>query len=142
MVTGSAFLDGTDWGWYKAMRVLVVEDEMIIALDLESLVMDSGHEVCGLATTSDEAIALAHSRKPDIILSDISLAKGTSGIVAAKAIRASLDVGIIFISAGIASITPEDMQAVHPLALISKPVDASRVKAALIDAERSLATAR
>ncbi|MBY0612212.1 MAG: response regulator [Beijerinckiaceae bacterium] len=120
------------------MRVLVVEDEMIIALDLESLVIDSGHEVCGLATTGDEAIALAKAERPDVVLSDISLARGTSGMIAAREITSKLDIGVIFISAAIASISPADLEAVRPIALISKPIDPARVRAALDRAEQAL----
>lgn len=120
------------------MRVLVVEDEMIIALDLESLVIDSGHEVCGLAKTGDEAVALAKAERPDVVLSDISLARGTSGMIAAREITSKLDIGVIFISAAIASISPDDLEAVRPIALISKPIDPASVRAALERAEQAL----
>ena len=49
------------------MRILIVEDELIIALDIESMLIEFGHEVCGLATTSDEAIRMAYAKaaRPD-----------------------------------------------------------------------------
>ena len=120
------------------MRVLVVEDELIIALDIESLVIDSGHEVCGLATTSEEAVRLAYENRPDLILSDISLARGSSGITAAREIVARLGTLIVFISAGIAMLTRDDLDVLTPIALLSKPVIPSRVHAALSKAELHL----
>ena len=80
-----------------ASRVLVIEDETIIALDLENLVTEMGHKVTGIATTRDDAIRMAKEQKPDLILTDIQLADSSSGIDAAHAILKDFDIPVIFI---------------------------------------------
>ena len=67
-------------------RVLIIEDETIIALDIENLVTEMGHKVTGIATTRDDAIRMAKEQKPDIILTGIQLAAGSSSEDAAVAI--------------------------------------------------------
>ncbi|MCH2458088.1 MAG: response regulator, partial [Henriciella sp.] len=80
-------------------KVLIIEDEPVIAADLESLVEELGHEVTGNATTHTEAVAMARANPPGLILCDIQLADNSSGIEAAHEILEELDVPIIFISA-------------------------------------------
>lgn len=82
-----------------ATRVLIIEDESIIALDLEEMVTSLGHEVVAIATTKDEAVAKARIGNPGLILADINLGEGGSGIDAVSEILASFDVPVIFITA-------------------------------------------
>jgi DNA-directed RNA polymerase specialized sigma24 family protein len=110
-------------------RVLIIEDETIIALDLENLVVETGHHVVGLATTRDEAIRLAQECKPDLVLTDIQLADDSSGIDAAAAILREFDIPVIFITA-----YPERLltgQRPEPTYLISKPFSRDTVKATI-----------
>ena len=72
-------------------RVLIIEDETIIALDIENLVTEMGHKVTSIATTRDDAIRMAKEQKPDVILTNIQLADGGSGIDAAVAILKDFD---------------------------------------------------
>ena len=67
------------------MRVLIVEDDAVISMHLAMLVAELGHEVCATAASAAGAIALATAHNPDVILMDIRLAQGSSGIDAAKA---------------------------------------------------------
>ncbi len=110
-------------------KVLIIEDEPIIAADLESLVEDLGHTVTGNATTRDEAVALAKANPPGLILCDIQLADGSSGIDAANEILKQIDVPIIFITA-----FPERLltgERPEPTFLIPKPFHENTVKAAI-----------
>ena len=110
-------------------RVLIIEDETIIALDLENLVCEAGHQVAGIATTCDEAIQLAKKCKPDLVLTDIQLADDSSGIDAAAAILREFDIPVIFITA-----YPERLltgQRPEPTYLISKPFSPEKVKATI-----------
>lgn len=110
-------------------KVLIIEDEPIIAADLESLVEDLGHEVTGNATTYSEAMAMVKSDKPGLILCDIQLADGSSGIDAANDILKMMDVPIIFITA-----FPERLltgERPEPTFLIPKPFQENTVKAAI-----------
>ena len=80
-------------------RVLIIEDEPIIAMDIETIVRDLGHEVTGVAVTRDEAVALAMEDRPGLVLADIQLADDSSGIDAVKDILAEFEVPVIFITA-------------------------------------------
>ncbi|MEE2878433.1 MAG: response regulator [Pseudomonadota bacterium] len=110
-------------------KVLVIEDEPIIAADLESLVEELGHEVTGNATTHSEAVAMAKANPPGLILCDIQLADNSSGIDAAHDILKEINVPIIFITA-----FPERLltgERPEPTYLIPKPFQENTVKAAL-----------
>jgi CheY-like chemotaxis protein len=110
-------------------KVLIIEDEPIIAADLENLVQDLGHEVTGNATTRSEAVSMAKANPPGLILCDIQLADGSSGIDAAHDILDVMDVPIIFITA-----FPERLltgERPEPTFLIPKPFQENTVKAAI-----------
>jgi DNA-directed RNA polymerase specialized sigma24 family protein len=113
-------------------RVLIIEDEPIIAMDIESIVRDQGHEVTGVAVTRDEAVALAMEDRPGLVLADIQLADDSSGIDAVKDILAEFNVPVIFITA-----FPERLltgERPEPTFLITKPFQRSTVKAAISQA--------
>ncbi len=113
-------------------RVLIIEDEPIIAMDLETIVRDLGHEVTGVAVTRDEAVALAMEDRPGLVLADIQLADDSSGIDAVKDILSEFDVPVIFITA-----FPERLltgERPEPTFLITKPFQRSTVKAAISQA--------
>jgi len=80
-------------------RVLIIEDEAIIALHIRTIVEEMGHEVIGVAQTRSEAVNLGTEARPDLVLADISLADGSSGIDAVKDLLAVMDVPVIFITA-------------------------------------------
>jgi CheY-like chemotaxis protein len=102
-----------------ASKVLIIEDEPIIALDLENLVTELGHRVVAIAATREEAVAKAHSERPGLVLADINLGEGGSGIDAVSEILASFDIPVIFITA-----YPEKLltgERPEPTYLIAKP---------------------
>jgi CheY-like chemotaxis protein len=80
-------------------RVMIIEDEAIIALHLKSIVEDLGHDLAGISRTRSEAVAMAAQTGPELVLADISLADGSSGIDAVKDILAISNVPVIFITA-------------------------------------------
>ena len=113
-------------------RVMIIEDEPIIAMDLETIVRDLGHEVTGVAVTRDEAVQLAMDDRPGLVLADIQLADDSSGIDAVKDILAEFAVPVIFITA-----FPERLltgERPEPTFLITKPFQRSTVKAAISQA--------
>lgn len=113
-------------------RVLVIEDEPLIAMDLESIVRDMGHEVTGVAVTRDEAVALAMEDRPGLVLADIQLADDSSGIDAVKDILAEFTVPVIFITA-----FPERLltgERPEPTFLITKPFQRETVKTTISQA--------
>jgi CheY-like chemotaxis protein len=113
-------------------EVLIIEDEPIIAMDIETIVRDLGHTVTGVAVTRDEAVAQAMARRPGLVLADIQLADDSSGIDAVKDILAEFQVPVIFITA-----FPERLltgERPEPTFLITKPFQRSTVKAAIAQA--------
>lgn len=113
-------------------RVLIIEDEPIIAMDIESIVLELGHASVGIADTRQQAVQMARDEKPDLILSDIQLADGSSGVDAAHDILAEADVPIIFITA-----FPERLltgERPEPTFLITKPFKRNQVRAAVSQA--------
>ncbi|MFA7586076.1 MAG: response regulator [Novosphingobium sp.] len=110
-------------------RVMIIEDEPVISMHLEDIVESLGNEVVGVARTRREAVALAHQTAPEVVLADISLADGSSGIDAVADILADHDVPVVFITA-----FPERLltgEKLEPAYLITKPFEAETVAATI-----------
>jgi len=113
-------------------NVLIIEDEPIIAADIEGLVEDLGHTVDNIAATQTEAVKAASEKKPGIVLADVQLADGSSGIDAVADILEKYDVPVIFITAFPERLLTGDKP--EPAYLISKPFRPENVKAAISQA--------
>ncbi|HEY0052242.1 MAG TPA: response regulator [Caulobacteraceae bacterium] len=112
-----------------ATDVLIIEDEPVIAADIEALVRELGHQIVGVAATHDEAVEAVAAHRPGLVLADIQLADGASGIDAVKDILKRYDVPVIFITA-----FPERLltgERPEPTFLITKPFQPETVKAAI-----------
>ncbi len=112
--------------------VLIIEDEPLIALDIETLVSDLGHNVTGVARTHKQAVQFAKSSPPGMVLADIQLADGSSGIEAVNEILQTFNVPVIFITA-----YPERLltgERPEPAFLITKPFLPEMVKAVMSQA--------
>ena len=110
-----------------ATDVLIIEDEPFIAMDIEALVESLGHRVIGVARTHTEAIALSRQKRPGLILADIQLADGSSGLDAVNELLGTFEVPVIFITA-----YPERFltgQRPEPAFLIAKPFQLAVVSA-------------
>lgn len=116
----------------SATDVLIIEDEALISMQLEELVEGLGHTVCGTATTRDEAAAIVAQRKPGLVLADIQLADGSSGIDAVNDILGEFSVPVIFITAYPEKLLTGDRP--EPTYLVTKPFLESAVKAAISQA--------
>ena len=115
-----------------ATDVLIIEDEPIIAMDLEMLVQSLGHTVIGNAHTHREAVDIAMNSRPGLILADIQLADGSSGLEAVNEILPGLSVPVVFITA-----YPERLltgERPEPAFLITKPFRQDMVKAVVSQA--------
>jgi CheY-like chemotaxis protein len=115
-----------------ATDVLIIEDETIIAMELEGLVESLGHRVLGVARTHAEAIMLAKQKKPGLILADIQLADNSSGLDAVNELLGQFEVPVVFITA-----YPERFltgQRPEPAFLIAKPFQPATVSAVLSQA--------
>ncbi|HEX4181449.1 MAG TPA: response regulator [Caulobacteraceae bacterium] len=112
-----------------ATEVLIIEDEPVIAADIEALVRDLGHKVLDIAATRGEAREAVARHAPGLVLADIQLADGSSGVDAVKDILGRFDVPVIFITA-----FPERLltgERPEPTFLITKPFQPETVKAAI-----------
>ncbi|KPQ09584.1 MAG: Response regulator containing CheY-like receiver domain and AraC-type DNA-binding domain [Saliniramus fredricksonii] len=115
-----------------ATQIMIIEDEPLIAMDLESLVESLGHQVTGIARTRGEAVALADEKRPGLILADIQLADGSSGLDAVNDLLETFQVPVIFITA-----YPERFltgERPEPAFLIAKPFQPANVSAVISQA--------
>lgn len=114
-------------------KVLIIEDEAIIAFDLEAIVSEIGHEPIGIARTRTAAVEIGAREKPDLILADIQLADNSSGIDAVNdLLQKSGEIPVIFITA-----FPERLltgERPEPAFLISKPYSTQQVRTAISQA--------
>lgn len=107
--------------------ILIIEDEPIIALHLKSIMTGLGHDVCAIVRTRDEAVREAQSAQPDLILADISLADGSSGIDAVTDILADHSAPVIYITAFPERLLTGERR--EPTYLITKPFEPETVAA-------------
>ncbi|WP_149537850.1 PhyR family response regulator anti-anti-sigma factor [Siccirubricoccus phaeus] len=115
-----------------AARVLIIEDEPIIALDIQELVERSGHSVVGIAATEADAVAIAMAERPTLVLADINLGSGGDGTAAVARILRDVAVPVIFVTA-----FPERLltgEAVEPAFVITKPFDPTTLAVATYQA--------
>ncbi|WP_244919954.1 response regulator [Rhizobium grahamii] len=111
----------------KPTRILIVEDEYLIALEIEHRLRDAGFEVTGIAVTADEAISMAGSDRPDLAIMDIRLAGRKDGVHAAIELFTKLGVRSIYASAHADAKTRERGSAASPLGWLQKPYSAEAV---------------
>jgi CheY-like chemotaxis protein len=81
------------------VRVFVVEDEAIIAMELEDRVETLGYEVCGHAASGKQALSMILAARPDVVLMDINLGAGLTGLEVADKLRGQVDAEVIFLTA-------------------------------------------
>jgi DNA-binding NarL/FixJ family response regulator len=104
------------------MKILIVEDEALIAMHLELLIEEFGHKVCATAASAAEAITHAATHLPDVALMDIRLAGGSSGIDAAQALYEQHGIRCIFLSANLDAATRDAVCAYAPVDFVGKPI--------------------
>ncbi len=110
-----------------ATDVLIIEDEPLVAMDLEAAMLEIGHRVIGVASTHAEALEMVMGKKPGLVLADIQLADGSSGLDAVNEMLSAFEAPVIFITA-----FPERLltgEKPEPAFLITKPFDLNVVKA-------------
>ena len=119
-----------------SLRILIVEDEILIALELETLLREEGHDLVGIVATAAEVIGLGPSVEADLALVDIHLADGPTGIEAAHHLAASGRTGVLFMTAN-GKRLPDDQAGAW--GLIAKPYTERGVLNALRYVVRCLA---
>ena len=105
------------------IRILVVEDEAIVALDLTQRLEDLGYEVTGTAATGAEALALAHSTRPTLLFMDITIQGPIDGVETARQLVSRMDVPIIFLTAHTDTSTIQRAKQARAYGYLIKPFD-------------------
>ena len=103
-------------------KILIVDDEAILAMDLQSQLQQLGYEVAGTAASGKAAIQKAKDTQPDLVIMDISLRGDMDGVEAAKQILACFQIPVIFISGYSDKETLERVREISPFCLV-KPID-------------------
>lgn len=115
----------------RPLRVVIVEDEAIIAMDIEMMLQDLGAEIVGVAMTAAEAVILAEQHRPDCVTMDINIKGERDGVSAATEIYETLGIRSIFVSAYGNDETRQRAAPAHPFGWIKKPLEISDLKLAL-----------
>ena len=115
-----------------ATDVLIIEDEPIIAMDVAQIVRGLGHRIIGIAARASQAVAKAREAKPGLILADIQLADGSSGITAVQTILKGAEVPVVFVTAFPERLLTGDT--LEPAFVVTKPFDAASIEVAVSQA--------
>ncbi len=105
------------------IRVLIVEDDMIIAANISLQLSKIGYEITGIETRGEDAIVHAKLNTPDVVLMDINLKGSIDGIETAYSIQANSDIPIVYITANNDESSFERAKKTHPFAFIAKPIN-------------------
>lgn len=116
----------------SSTSVLIIEDEPLISMQLEDLVRSLGHEICGTAATRTQALEVVQQNRPGLVLADIQLADGSSGLDAVDDILAIDSMPVIFITAYPERLLTGDRP--EPTYLVTKPFQEDTVRAAISQA--------
>jgi CheY-like chemotaxis protein len=112
-------------------RVLVIEDEALIALDLSDLLESWGHRVIGIVCTMSSALTTAQTHAPDVAIVDVALGVGEDGVRIAAELKRRFGCDIVFVTAWSDAGTRDRMQRVEPTALLLKPYAREALRQAL-----------
>jgi CheY-like chemotaxis protein len=111
--------------------ILVVEDERIVAIDVQHTLNDLGYDAFAVAGSAQEAIAIATTRKPDLVLMDVRIKGSIDGITAAATLREKFGVAVVFLTAHADESTLARARSSGPCGYVVKPVRASELHAAV-----------
>ena len=107
----------------QGLRVLIVEDEALMAIDIETTLADAGCEIVGVADRCGTAIQIAEAERPDLVVMDIGLAGKRDGVEGAVVIRKRYDIPTMFVSGQFDGLFVGRAREAEPLAWLSKPLD-------------------
>ena len=117
------------------LAVLIVEDDALLALDLEGTVIELGHRVCATADTASGAVKAAEAHHPDLILMDFNLADGSGGAEAAESIRRTNAVPIVFVTAQSHASCLARMDRISRSLIVPKPHNPRMIASAIVQAQ-------
>jgi PAS domain S-box-containing protein len=112
-------------------RILIVEDEAIVAMDIRAQLSSMGYETVGTASTGENAVALARTLRPDLVLMDINLAGAMDGVAAAQVIRTDLVLPVVFLTAFSSDAVLARAKLTDPSGFILKPFSEPELRTAI-----------
>tara|TARA_R110002020_G_scaffold69730_11_gene181481 strand:+ start:2233 stop:2595 length:363 start_codon:yes stop_codon:yes gene_type:complete len=115
------------------LRVLIVENEMLLALDLEDMLLNAGHVVVGQASCMKQAISVAETcdGEIDLAIMDVNLARGTNGVDTAAALRQRWNISSLFVSGNLNERTRDAASEFQPIGFVGKPYSEREVRSSL-----------
>jgi PAS domain S-box-containing protein len=113
------------------IRLLIIEDESLVARDIENMAESQGYEVCGVASTGDQALLMAAEFQPDIVLMDVVIKGALDGIAVAEKIWESYRIPIIYVTAYADEVTLKRARITEAFGYILKPFDERELKIAI-----------
>lgn len=112
-------------------RILIVEDEFIVAYEIQKTLEDWGFTVCGVVASGEKAVTAAERQRPDCILMDVNIRGAMGGVEAARLIRARLGVPVAFLTGFPSQQVMEQTRDVRPIAFFTKPLDLGKIRSVL-----------
>jgi PAS domain S-box-containing protein len=112
-------------------RIMVVEDEAVISMEIQDRLTKMGHSVCGTAASGEEAVSVATAKRPDLILMDVQLRGEVDGVQTAKQIRDLIEIPIIYLTAFADDRTVERAKLTQPFGYLIKPFSEKELYAAI-----------
>ena len=119
-------------------KILIVEDESIVAEEMALALTDAGHQVVGIARDEATAVKRAASTRPELILMDIKLANNSDGIETAKRMRARAPIPVVFVSANLDCNTRQRAASVSPVGYLMKPYSPRQLIQIVTAAEQAI----
>jgi DNA-binding NarL/FixJ family response regulator len=108
-------------------RILIVEDNWLVAIEMEAALSDAGYKVIGIAMSADQAVQLCETERPDAVLMDVRLQGQRDGVDAAIEVRARFGIRSVFVTAHGESETRARAEAAEPLGWIVKPISSAEL---------------
>jgi two-component system cell cycle sensor histidine kinase/response regulator CckA len=115
----------------RKLAILLVEDERIIAMDIQLTLNELGYDAYGIASSADEAISIASSRCPDLVLLDIRIAGNLDGIETARLLKTRFRVPVVFLTAHADAAIIERAKSAEPFGYLLKPVKPGELHSAI-----------
>ena len=112
-------------------RIMVVEDEAVISMEIQDRLTKMGHSICGTAASGEEAVSVATAKRPDLILMDVQLRGEVDGVQTAKQIRDLIEIPIIYLTAFADDRTVERAKLTQPFGYLIKPFSEKELYAAI-----------
>ena len=112
-------------------RIMVVEDEAVISLEIQDRLTKMGHSICGTAASGEEALSVATAKRPDLILMDINLRGDVDGVQAAQQIHDRIEIPVIYLTAFADDRTVERARLTEPFGYLIKPFSEKELYAAI-----------